>query len=101
MKPAFEAVKTSTSHSFLVRKFTERRFSAPYHYHPEYELTLIVKGAGKRFVGSHMQDYAAGDLFLLGENLPHCWKSTEEAPEDSVSIVVHFRKDFAGELFFG
>ena len=59
-------------------------------------MTFIVKGAGKRFVGSHMQDYTAGDLVLLGENLPHYWKTAEEATEDSVSIVVHFRKEFAG-----
>ena len=100
MKPAFEAVKASTSHSFVVRRFTEQRFSAPYHYHPELELTLIVKGTGKRFVGSHIQDYAAGDLVLLGGNLPHCWKTSEEAEEESVSIVVHFRKEFAGDRLF-
>ncbi|HEY4288143.1 MAG TPA: AraC family transcriptional regulator [Puia sp.] len=100
MKPAFEAVKTSANHSFVIRKFTEVRFSAPYHYHPEYELTLIVKGTGKRFVGSHMQDYTAGDLVLLGDNMPHCWKTTEEVTGESVSIVVHFRKEFLGDRFF-
>ena len=100
MKPSFEAVKTSTSHSFVVRKFTEKRFSAPYHYHPEFELTLIVRGTGKRFVGSHMQDYSAGDLVLLGGNLPHCWKTAEEDTGESVSIVVHFRKEFAGDRLF-
>jgi AraC-like DNA-binding protein len=100
MKPAFEAVRTSVSHSFVVRKFTEKYFSAPYHYHPEHELTLIVKGTGKRYVGSHMQDYTAGDLVLLGGNLPHCWKTAEEATEESVSIVVHFRKEFPGDRFF-
>ncbi|MDF2193724.1 AraC family transcriptional regulator [Paraflavitalea sp. CAU 1676] len=100
MKPAFEAVKTSANHSFLVRKFTEKHFSAPYHYHPEYELTLIVKGSGRRYVGSHMQDYDAGDLVLLGGNLPHCWKTGEGASENSVSIVVHFRAAFLGEHFF-
>jgi AraC-like DNA-binding protein len=47
-----------------------------------------------------MQDYAAGDLVLLGENLPHCWKTAEDEAGDSVSIVVHFRKDFAGDRLF-
>jgi quercetin dioxygenase-like cupin family protein len=100
MKPAFEAVKTSARHSFVVRKFTEKHFSAPYHYHPEYELTLIVKGTGKRYVGSHMQDYKAGDLVLPGGNLPHCWKTAEDATGESVSIVVHFLKEFPGDRFF-
>jgi AraC-like DNA-binding protein len=47
-----------------------------------------------------MQDYVAGDLVLLGANLPHCWKTSEEADGESVSIVVHFRKEFAGEQLF-
>ena len=101
MKPSFEAVSTSPNSSFVVRKFTERHFSAPYHYHPEYELTLIVKGSGKRYVGTHMQDYFAGDLVLLGANLPHCWKTSEDAKGHSVSIVVHFGSNFLGDHFFG
>ena len=100
MKPAFEALHASCNTSFLVRKFEEKQFSAPYHFHPEYELTLIVAGCGKRYVGTHMQDYFPGDLVLLGSNLPHCWK-TEEAPQElSRSVVVQFHEGFMGPEFF-
>lgn len=99
MKPIFEAIKLSNHSSFVIRKFSEKRFSAPYHYHPEYELTLIVQGTGKRYVGSHMQEYGEGDLVLLGANLPHCWKTADEATERSVSIVVHFGENFLGNDF--
>lgn len=101
MKPIFEAVKLSANSSFIIRSFTERRFSAPYHYHPEYELTLIVKGRGKRYVGTHMQDYCAGDLVLLGPNVPHCWKTSDRETTPSASVVVHFRENFLGNDFFG
>jgi hypothetical protein len=47
-----------------------------------------------------MQDYSAGDLVLPGGNLPHCWKKAEEDTGESVSIVVHFRKEFAGDRLF-
>ncbi|MGC4233627.1 MAG: AraC family transcriptional regulator [Niabella sp.] len=100
MKPIFEVVTRSANSSFTIREFTEKRFSAPYHYHPEYELTLIVKGSGKRYVGTHMQDYQANDLMLLGVNLPHCWKTSEQATEPSVSIVVHFGDNFLGDNIF-
>lgn len=100
MKPIFEAVKLSSSSSFIIREFTEKRFSAPYHYHPEYELTLIVQGSGTRYVGTHMQDYCAGDLILLGANLPHCWKTADGATERSVSIVMHFGESFLGDDLF-
>ena len=99
MKPAFESLHPSGLRSFLVRQFGEKGFSAPYHFHPEYELTCIVKGSGKRYVGAHMNDFSAGDFVLLGANLPHCWKS-EPATETSSSIVVQFRMDFLGAEFF-
>ena len=99
MKATFEALN-SGNNSFLVRKFKEKRFAAPYHFHPEYELTLILKGCGKRYVGTHMTDYFPDDLVLLGSNLPHCWKTENEPKAYSVSIVIQFTKDFLGKDFF-
>lgn len=101
MKAAFESVHNLPASSFTVRKFEEQQFSAPYHYHPEFELTYILKGQGKRYVGSRVDDYRSADLVLLGENLPHCWKTDNYQPGEinAVSIVIHFRKDFLGETF--
>ncbi len=75
IKPTFEVLHSKGDQSLLIRKFEEVAFTAPYHFHPEYELTMILKGEGKRYVGSHMAPYTAGDLVLLGANLPHCWKT--------------------------
>jgi len=44
-----------------------------WHFHPQYELTLITKGSGKRFVGNHVANFTAPDMVLIGPNLPHCW----------------------------
>src|SRR3712207_4472337 len=100
MKPSFEALGPSTNASFLVRKFEEAQFSAPYHFHPEFELTLIVEGNGKRYVGAHLTDYGPGDLVLLGSNLPHCWKTERATSGKSISIVVQFGPHFLGPDFF-
>ena len=100
MKPAFENINIGNS-SFLVRKFEEKRFAAPYHYHPEFELTLILKGRGKRYVGTNMNDYFPGDLVLLGSNMPHCWKTNDsDNKEMSESVVIQFLTDFMGKDFF-
>ncbi|MEO5889116.1 MAG: AraC family transcriptional regulator [Ferruginibacter sp.] len=101
MKPTFETISSPGDTSFLVRKFEEESFRAPYHFHPQYELTLILSGNGKRYVGTHMEDYATDDLVLLGSNLPHCWKTENLIPDQqSGSVVIQFHPDFMGQHFF-
>ena len=102
IKASYEVLQPVNGQSFLVRKFDKLAFNAPYHFHPEYELTCILKGSGKRFVGSHMEDFEAGDLVLLGPNLPHCWKlETEgENEHEAGAIVVQFNANFLGDDFF-
>ena len=100
MKPSFESVYAAKNISFVVRKFEEKKFSAPYHFHPEYELTLVLNGYGKRYVGAHMNDFFPGDLVLLGANLPHCWKTDDATAEGNCSsVVIQFRQDFLGDEF--
>lgn len=102
MKAEFESIEHQNLQSFCVRRFEEKQFSAPYHFHPEIELTYIVKGTGKRYLGNGVKDYAEHDLVLIGENLPHCWKSATDTPSEinAISIVIQFKKDFLGKSFF-
>jgi len=102
IKASFEVLQPTTGQSFLFRKFDKSAFDAPYHFHPEYELTYILEGTGKRYVGSHMEDFTAGDLVLLGPNLPHCWKLDQGKGERSEgsAIVIQFDGGFLGDDFF-
>jgi len=100
MKPTYESVYSPDESSFIVKKFIEKKFSAPYHFHPEMELTFILQGKGKRYTGATMDDYFPGDLVLLGPNLPHCWKTQEGSKENSISYVIHFTEDSFGKDFF-
>lgn len=102
LKASYEVLHHSAAHSFLLKVFGELAFTAPYHYHPEFELTLILAGKGKRYTGNHMADFKEGDLVLLGSNLPHCWK-LEGKEEDRIgagTIVIQFAPDFLGKDFF-
>ncbi|WP_223654206.1 AraC family transcriptional regulator [Hymenobacter psoromatis] len=103
LKAAYEAVAPNAASSFSVRTFAEEVFTAPYHYHPEYELTLIVQGRGRRYVGSHVAEYGPGDLVLVGAQLPHCWKTAPAGLQRaaSVSVVAQFTHECLGEVFFG
>jgi AraC-like DNA-binding protein len=104
LQASYEILQRPSGHSFILRVFGELAFTAPYHYHPEYELTLITEGRGKRYTGSHMADFRANDLVLVGSHLPHCWKlepaETKTASPRAGAIVIQFAPDFLGNGFF-
>lgn len=77
MKALFERVELGEQRSLLVKHVRLPYFDAPWHFHPEYELTYILRSRGKRFVGDHIEDFDAGDLVLLGPDLPHFWRNDE------------------------
>ena len=101
-KAKFELVPKCDEGSFTVREFKMPAFSSPWHFHPEYELTYIVRGSGKRFVGDSIASFGPGDLVLIGSNLPHYWRNDEAARTKANyahSVVVHFREDSFGSGF--
>ena len=96
---SYEILTPSKSESFLIRKFDKKGFAAPFHFHPEYELTFISDGNGKRYVGNNMSGFQKEDLVLIGSNLPHCWKLSQPKNSKAASIVIQFAKDFLGDTF--
>jgi AraC-like DNA-binding protein len=95
MKPQLEKLSIETTSSFLARRFKRPYFDAPWHYHPEFELTYIVQGSGQRFVADSVQPFVEGDLVLLGSYLPHFWRNGSEfyQPDSQLlaeSVVVQF-----------
>ncbi|ARV16529.1 AraC family transcriptional regulator [Polaribacter sp. SA4-12] len=99
MKAQFEKIsyKQSSLHAFT---YKNTDFDAPFHFHPEYELTYIIKGKGIRYVGNNIQKFEEGDFVLLGPNLPHCWKNTHEFKGTVKSIVLQWNDDLLGKDWF-
>lgn len=55
----------------------------PYHYphlhrHTEAQLTWIQRGEGTLIAGNNMHAFTEGDIFYIGPNLPHLFKSNPE-----------------------
>ena len=89
--------------SFLIHHETQS-FSS-WHYHPEFEIVLILKGKGRRLVGDNVDHFRKYDLILVGPNLPHAWicdKEFNDHPEgfQGEAIVIQFDYDFLGTEFF-
>lgn len=96
MQARAERIPTSPAASFLVKRRRDRRFDFAWHYHPEVELTWIVRSRGRRFVGDSIENYRDGDLVLVGPNLPHTWHS--EPGRGQEAVVAQFAPDFLGPL---
>src|SRR5688572_27283015 len=103
-KPHLLKVITPVDSSFIL-KGDPIPWDNPWHYHPELELILCIRGKGTNFVGNDIRSMEEGEILFLGTNLPHTrqrdrifYKSNPgETPE---SIVVQFNADFLGKGFF-
>ncbi|GGW36084.1 AraC family transcriptional regulator [Arenibacter certesii] len=100
MKPVFQKLTPSHETPFLLNKLELPRFDAPYHFHPEIELTYILESNGRRFVGNNISSYQAGDLVLLGKNTPHSWFDSPDSKGKRSAIVIQFDENFLGQTFF-
>ncbi|SDW76025.1 transcriptional regulator, AraC family [Lutibacter oricola] len=97
MKAVFEPIYNSLNQSFHYGMFQNNEFKTPWHYHPEWELTFITESTGIRSVGNSIQAYSAGELVLLGPNLPHCWKTNSTNEQTAKSTFIQFNKDLLGK----
>lgn len=98
MRPQIQKIPLSEQSSFMAERFYTPYFETPWHYHPEYEVVLVLEGRGKRFIGNNIADYEAGDLCFIGSNLPHLYRK-DDADAMGGSLVIHFRENFLGNEF--
>jgi AraC-like DNA-binding protein len=95
MKARYEDITSKKGDaSFVAYAFTVPAFEFKWHYHPEYELTLITRGSGKRLVGDSYENFETGDLVLLGPGLPHTWSSNEVQNKNASAVVIQFSESF-------
>jgi len=99
MRARIERVSPGAAASFLCRRRVDARFGFYWHYHPEVELTLIVRSRGRRFVGDSIEPYEEGDLVLLGPNLPHTWDSDPRRKGPHEAVFCQFSPSFLGADF--
>lgn len=94
----YEQVPLEPTSSFrLLHSRGSRGYGLRLHYHPEIELTLIIRSQGMRFVGDSVQPFEAGDLCLIGENLLHSWY-TDDQSQRTQAIVIQFSRQLLERL---
>ena len=79
MKMTYHQVQPTTEESFRILELRGPHYHCTWHFHPEFQLGIVLKGAGHRIVGDSVAPLESGDVSLLGPNLPHAWQF-ETAP---------------------
>lgn len=99
--PQFEHVHAEDGGSFrYIRKFcADWAVDHPWHFHPEFELTWIMKSHGTRYVGDYIRPYSSGEMTLYGPNLPHCYRNERGVGDDAEHITVQFDPRCFGDGF--
>lgn len=98
MKPVLEQVRLGTAQSILAFRYADKSFDAPWHFHPQHELTLIEESTGTKFIGDYVGPYQTGELVLLRSNLPHCWKNQLEEDRQARSVVIQWDKGIFAKI---
>lgn len=101
MKIALQKSPIPSAQAFVVKLLEDPYFDPNWHFHPEYQLFIVLEGTGTRFVGDNIDRFQAGDLVFTGPNLPHLWRSDKEYFDDQKNfktrgIVVYFNDNFLG-----
>lgn len=89
------------SKAFVIKNLVAPYFDKNWHFHPEYQLFLVLEGRGTRFVGDNMKPFKKNDIVFTGPNLPHLWRSDNAYFDNKNAlrtrgIVIYFPASFLG-----
>lgn len=75
-----------------------------FHYHQELQITLIQKGYDTCIIGDYISSFKPGDLFVIGQNLPHVFSSDksfyEKNEKECLSTTIFMSPKFTNSDFF-
>lgn len=103
MQPDLELVHIRKGESFAAWMHGYPFRTVRWHYHPEYEIHLVVATSGQFYIGDHIGRFEPGQLIMTGPNLPQNWIS-EIKPDEVVparSLVIQFPEKFVQDCIAG
>jgi AraC-like DNA-binding protein len=68
-------IPVAQQQSVIVQEDRLPHFYPHLHRHNEAQITWIVKGSGVLMAGNYMQAFRPGNLYIIGANQPHVFKS--------------------------
>ena len=105
MKPIRFIIPKTGANSFRVQADEQAYFYDSVHFHPEHQITNIISGEGTCLIGNHVERFRPGNVFLIGKNVPHVFKSDNAYYDpsnklESKYISLFFKDETFGRQFF-
>jgi AraC-like DNA-binding protein len=102
MKALVQKSPIPESKAFVVKDLVAPHFDPVWHFHPEYQLFVVLEGRGTRFVGDNIKPFKEGDMVFTGPNLPHFWRNDQAYFDrknhlSTRGIVIYFQENFLGD----
>jgi AraC-like DNA-binding protein len=103
MKSALQKSSIPSSRIFVAKELTEKHFDPTWHAHGEYQLFMVIKGSGTRFIGNTVKSFTEGDVTFLAPGVPHLWRSDsiyfdKRSKWRVQGLVIYFKGDFMSDL---
>lgn len=89
MKVVQFTIPVVRDHSIHVQEDQLPHFYEHLHRHNESQITFVKKGEGTLIVGNIMQTFKPGNVFIIGANQPHLFKSDPAYFEKDSTLNIH------------
>ncbi|GEL09977.1 transcriptional regulator, AraC family [Flavobacterium glycines] len=70
------------------------------HQHEEIQISYILKGRGTLIIGDSINEYKEDDILVIGENIPHVFRTDQDSSSSSEMLTLFFTKNSFGKDFF-
>jgi AraC-like DNA-binding protein len=104
MKPFYQKLESLPTHSVIFFDEEKPHFTVPWHFHPEIEILFVAKSSGTSYVGDGIRRFTDGEISIIGENVPHWWKSDRKYLESKTTtgmkaLIIQFNKEIFQDNF--
>ena len=86
--------------ALILQEDKQAQFYGLLHQHEEIQLSYVINGPGSIVVGDSVSRFRAGDIIVLGGNIPHVFKNNINEEGDAHMLSVFFTETSFGDTFF-
>ena len=103
MKSALQKTSIPDSKIFVAKALHEKHFDPVWHAHGEYQLFMVLKGNGTRFIGNTVKSFTEGDATFIAPGVPHLWRNdasyfSKGSKKRVEGMVIYFKSDFVNHM---